>query len=279
MEDEKTKTRRDRFKELHRNCTAIAIWMFLSNHLPENEQMNLKQLKAMPTQDLIDLYNDLTEQQVKRMASRADAERRTIEALKKKGKWVDEVVEGLNETEAKNVHETAKAGANTGTPDRKTKPAATRGKVKKCKPETAAKNLHGSLGTPTQPGKGKGKSAGKAQEKPAKAQPEPKAGKGKGKSADGAGKATGEAGKRGRGAPQKNPTYTAIAPNAKEYNPKGFKPQATSDRMVVLQHIRDNKGQRTRDQIVEHFNKLGEDRNVDAALYYLGKYGFCRVSE
>ena len=244
VEPEKV-SRNDRFRNLHHNCMATGIWLFLQNHLNEEKQMNLQQLKAMSTIDLIDLYNDLTDQQVKRMASRADAERRTIEALKAKGKWV-ETVDGLSDIEAKNVHETAKAGPNTGSPLRKGKPKSTR--------------------------------ASKAQEKPAKPQKEAKSGKGKGEPQKASGKAAPASGERkGRGAPSKNQTYTAIAPNAKDYNPKGFKPQPTSDRMVVLDFIRSKKGQQTRDQIIEHFKS--QDVNVDAALYYLGKFGFCRVSE
>lgn len=239
--------------------------------------MNIDELKKLSTKELVAKYNELTGEQVARMASREVAERRTIEALKAKGEWVDEVVNGNTEREAKNIHETAKAGINTGSPERREKPRATRGRAKG---NLAANNLHPSMGTPVN-GKAAKKGAGKAQETTAKAQPEPKAGKGKGEGAGGAEKPTPaagkRAGKRGRGAPQKNPTYTAIAPTDKAYNPKGFKPQATSDRMVVLEYIRSNNGQRTRDQIVAHFD--GQSVNVNAALYYLGKYGFCRVSE
>lgn len=213
--------------------------------------MNLEKLKSMSTLDIIDLYNDLSGQQVKRMATRKDAERRLEAELRAKGKWED-TVDGTSEAEARNIHETAKAGANTGNPARKSKPAVTR----------AGKKV-----------------AGKAQEKPAKPQKEAKPAKGKGKPQKAAGKPTPAASgeRKKKGAPSKNPTYTAIAPNAKEYNPKGFKPQPTSDRMVVLDFIRSKKGQQTRDQLIEHFS--GKDVNVDAALYYLGKYGFCRVSE
>lgn len=77
--------------------------------------MNLTQLKAMPTQDLIDLYNDLTEKQVKRMATRADAERRTREALVAAGKWQEEGAAQPTEQAGKPAPK-AKQGKGKGKP-------------------------------------------------------------------------------------------------------------------------------------------------------------------
>lgn len=209
--------------------------------------MNLEQLKKLPTQDLIDLYNDLTSKQVKRMATRADAERRVTEELKKAGKWVDEVVPpGAGQSAKKNMVETANAGINDGTP------------------------LRGAH-------KGGGKAAGKAPERAKKTAPAAKAGKGTGKEAGAAPGAT-EKPKR-KGAPTKNQTYVAIAPSDKAYNPKGLKMNAGSDRAAVLAYIQANGGKRTRNEVAEHFAKIKEDRNVDSGLYFLSKYGFCRVSE
>lgn len=63
---------------------ACELMLFL---LPEDNEMNLETLKAMPTKDLIDLYNDLKGKSVKRFSTRKAAEARIFEALKEEGKW------------------------------------------------------------------------------------------------------------------------------------------------------------------------------------------------
>lgn len=100
-------TRRARFHALELNCKAIAIWLFLSDHLPLEQQMNITQLKAMKASELTAIYNKLTDKQVKRMGDRADVEFRTRKALQAAGQW-ETKAEGKAARKAKAV---AKAAA------------------------------------------------------------------------------------------------------------------------------------------------------------------------
>jgi hypothetical protein len=109
----------------------------------EYEEMNLIELQKKSSAELRDMYNELADRQVKRFASRVEAEKRTADALKESGQW-DGALPG------------AKAGKA---------PAAKAGKAAK-KAASAA---------PAPKGKGKaapaapkaGKSAGKAAKKSA----------------------------------------------------------------------------------------------------------------
>ena len=202
--------RREAFKQLHRDCMIESI---LNRSTQPESEMNITKLRSMTTADIIALYNDLTNQDIKRMATRAAAEKRAIEALKAAGKWEEVAkIEGISEEEAKNQRETAKAGINDGAVAKRA--SATR------------------------------KSAGK----PAAAAKPAKTGNGSAKKAKTAPRAS-----SGRGAPRKDYTYTAIGERAKGYNPNGLKIQANSARAQVLAFIQSADGGKTRKQIEAKF--------------------------
>lgn len=210
--------------------------------------MELKDLQALDMAGLTKLYNELAEKQVKRFESRKKAEERTHQLLREQGK----LDEAMTQAEAKNIAETAKAGVNTGT------------ELRKIEPKKAAK---------------------KKAVKPQESRPAPKAGKGKGKTAGAAPAPTPAKGKKDagkapakkRGAPTKNPTYTAISEKAKGYNPKGLRINPASARQTVLDFIKTSSEGKTREQIEKKFDET--DINVPSSLYFLTTYGFAKVAE
>jgi hypothetical protein len=115
-------------KERQRDYREIEIQLFL---LPEDSTMTLDQIKKLTTAELLSLYNELKEAQLKRFADRATAEKRVEEALREKGK-----LDGpMTNKEAQNIRDTAKAGVNDGTPLRQMKAPKSRA----AKPEPAPK--------------------------------------------------------------------------------------------------------------------------------------------
>ena len=53
----------------------------------EESEMNIESLKKLSNTELLDLYNDMTAQAVKRFATRAVAEKRLEQAAREAGKW------------------------------------------------------------------------------------------------------------------------------------------------------------------------------------------------
>lgn len=222
-------------REREKEFLAIRIFLFLN----EGDTMNLEQLKAKPTQELIDLYNDLTNQQVKRMKNRQETEKRTIQALKDAGKW---------EEAAAMEEATGNGQPEEGPPETKGK-----GKAKKAVPAAKAEK-------PTGKAKKAPAEAKEPKQKPEKAKKEPK-----------------EKGERKkRGAPTKNVSYVLTAPNSKDRNPKGLKVQPNSSRAVVLSYLEKAKTPQTRDSVEAHF--AGTDGvNAGSALYFLAKHNFIKA--
>lgn len=188
----------------------------------EDEEMNREKLMAMPTAELVQLYNDLTDKQVKRMATRDEARKRTEEALRAAGKW--------EETESDKPAADGSEEASVESSGKKKRS----GKVSK-------KDQQKSM-----------ESDKPAKDKPAKDKPVKK------------------------GAPTKNFTFTLVAPNSKERNPKGLKIQPSSSRMKVLTWLESKKTPQTREQIDANFT--GQKVNVAGALYFLIKNTFVKAS-
>lgn len=288
---------------LKNNLINHKIQRMLLFLLPRDTDMNFEKLKAMPTADLLDLYNDLEQQNVKRMKNRAETERRTIEALKKKGKWEEDaavpyspaqVEPGDNPGESPIIPNTkGKRGvsgikkgeasseqlAGNGAGDANPKGSA---------PAAAEKLKKGKAG-----GKGKAAAAETDSNKPltakekaarraalgAETKDEPAA---KGKKAAGGKKQSAatkqvKADKKKRGAPVKNQTFTLVPEKDKKRNPKGLKIQPNSARNVVLLHLQTKKGPQTREQIEKAFE--GTDTNVGSSLYFLVKHHFLTVED
>jgi hypothetical protein len=113
----------------------------------EYEEMNLIELQKKSSAELRDLYNELADRQVKRFASRVEAEKRTADALKESGQW-DGALPG------------AKAGEA---------PAPKAGKAAKKAASAAPAPKGKGKAAPAAPkaGKSAGKSAGKAAKKAA----------------------------------------------------------------------------------------------------------------
>jgi hypothetical protein len=65
----------------------------------EYEEMNLIELQKKSSAELRDMYNELADRQVKRFASRVEAEKRTADALKESGQW-DGALPGAKEGKA-----------------------------------------------------------------------------------------------------------------------------------------------------------------------------------
>lgn len=213
--------------------------------------VNLTDLEKMSTADIVTLYNTLADKQVKRMASRADAERRTIEALKEAGKWEEPGTEPtaapVREARAPKGKKGGEADAAPLLPPEK-KPAA------KVKPSPTSK-IGGK-----EPDKVKAPIAKPTKTKPEKVkkQPAPAAG-------------------NGRGAPRKNPVYIPFAGPKTKYNPKGLRINPNSARKFVLDFIEKNPAGKTRDQIEQHFSET--ELNVKSALDFCIKYGFASIKE
>ena len=227
--------------------------------LPEDSNVDRAKLESMSTDELVDLYNDLTGEQVKRMASKAAAQKRVEAACREKGKWEETPETSEAGEPGEPVGEEAKAGKKPGKGKKagKAAPAAA--------PEPKAKAGKTVTLAEAKAEAGKGKKAGKAA-------PEPK-GKGKAAPAPKAKKDAGE--KAGRGAPTKNPTYELVPANSKTRNPKGLRVNESSARMVVLRWLESQKSNKTKEQIEKHFE--GTDTNVGSSLYFLNKHTFIKI--
>jgi len=251
-----------------RNSLIYFKWHILLFLLPESDPMEMKDLDAMSESQLRALYNTLAEKQVKRFESRVKAQERTAQLLREKGELVDEKITTISAKGAANMRETAEAGINDGTPLRK----GARG--------PGAQKSARAAGTKRE--EAAARAANKAGAKAPERVQEPAKGGKAGKGAAPAGKAAPAAApasagsKKGRGAPVKNETYTAIPEGDKKYNPQKLKLQASSARGVVLASIvkAGAKG-KTRNTLVAEF----PDQNVKSALDVLVKVGFLRIVE
>jgi len=239
-------SRKESFARLSANCRLIHLWLFL---LPEDNEMTLDDLKKMSTADLTKLYNEHADKQVKRMETRAKLEERTIQKLREAGKWEDgssagDGVDVSSDAPAK----TPKAGKPSRPPIEAPATTTEEGTADMAKTATNKKTA-----TKKAPAKKAAPKKEAATKKPAAPKKE------------GGGK---------RGAPLTDHVYVAISEKSKDFNPRGYKPQAESMRNKVYQAIKGADEGLTRTQLEKKFSDLG---NVKAQIDVLVKLAFIKA--
>lgn len=238
-------SRRESFARLNHNCMAIGLWMN-----DEDNTMKLEELKALSTKELTALYNQYADKQVKRMESRAKLEERTAQLLRDNQK-----LEEGSEVAGDEVSSPVPTPAPTNGKGKPAKPPIEAEATTEEEDADMAKNATAKKTTKTTAKK----TAAAKPAKPAKTAPAKK-------DAAAAGK---------RGAPLTDHTYIAISEKSKDFNPRGYKPQAESMRNKVYQEIKNSDGGKTRTQLEKKFGELG---SVKAQLDVLVKLQFIKTA-
>lgn len=232
------KSRRESFARLKHDCMAIGLW--INN---EDITMNLQELKNMSSKELTALYNEHAAKQVKRMESRAKLEERTAQLLREAGK--------LDETQA------AENAVSSPSPVKGKKATAAKPPIEAPNP---AEEGNADMATAATK-KTAAKKATKTVAKKATKTAAPAAKK--------------DAGNAKRGAPLTDHNYIAISEKSKDFNPRGYKPQAESMRNKVYLEIKNSDGGKTRTQLEKKFSELG---SVKAQLDVLVKLQFIKTA-